>query len=97
MIAPLLYSQEFCLIFLIQYCRLWKFLLKNETQFTAAVSSVRKDKISHSSRDIDRDKDDASRTFKNCKSQGNRGSASLMVMEPFELDFLVIELSLIFW
>ncbi|KNA24718.1 hypothetical protein SOVF_013390 [Spinacia oleracea] len=57
---------------------LWKFLLKNETQFTAAVSSVRKDKISHSSRDIDRDKDDASRTFKNCKSQGNRGSASLM-------------------
>ncbi|XP_010669514.2 uncharacterized protein LOC104886729 isoform X1 [Beta vulgaris subsp. vulgaris] len=55
---------------------LWKFLLKNETRFTAMVSSDQKDKTSHSSFDTDREKADASGTFVN--SKGNSESVNLM-------------------
>lgn len=78
-------------MFLIQYCRLWKFLLKNETRFTAMVSSDQKDKTSHSSFDTDREKADASGTFGN--SKGNSESVNLMVTEPFEVHLSMLEFS----
>uniref|UniRef100_A0A803LYW2 RRM domain-containing protein n=1 Tax=Chenopodium quinoa TaxID=63459 RepID=A0A803LYW2_CHEQI len=47
---------------------LWKFLLKNETQLTASVSSDMTVGTVHSLCDVDRDKACANRTFKSCQS-----------------------------